>query len=846
MISPDGHTRLNQKALKQFKSDRPKLLLCACALVATIAMAAAAPNLNTQSPLGFFTNVASSLLSAQLNLDATRIQIYPTNQYTPAVHRLFQLAANIYEATSTNSYPSVFRPLFSRDAGGFGPNLFIRGFTNVDSVTGPTDSQLTLPINASTLAATNIPVVNLPVNVYGIPWIIGARKGFPNFNEFAMESAFQLTRRLQVTRPSTNSPVMDYQYNQMFLLSLTNQLGVECWNSYTDNFTDPVTIYVTDNQTVTLTNDEGFSTSIPTIVLGSLQIPNGTSSNWPGYNPIVNPLLTLASFQIPLNTNAGFVPLSTYRFNVGGMPYLTTNFGLPFETGVNINGNLYPQPHWGLTTSNDLRVIMMDTAVSPYRIIDYIQLSGPNSSRDLTQEIINNYDVPVNSAQASGNELWNTIFQNGFPIGIMSQIGVSLGVYTAGAASGVWNTTNPTLLANEIDGFRVFFGLGPVYPNNPGEPQVVAAATMTNVMQAPFIPIATVVQHVSWQVNDPLVHYLANDLNWAGGNLLNRNADNLTNEDLGQLNQRYMPWGGNPMIYGGDQNSYNLALKDPLVWHSDDWDFPTNESLSGAWLGRVHRGTPWQTVYLKASNILNQTNSSGTDIGTNTWMAWTGDMDATDAAAMAPVQDWHLASLLSYLMNTNDLRSLFSVNNPNPNAWLSLLDGMTAWTNSLPDPVITFGTTVQFNPLTISSNSPQASFIVSALQSVRAGQPNHYFLDVGDILAIPRLTEQSPFLNWNDSVQQQNGISDEAYEIIPSQLLPLLRADSVGSIASMNGQVIAQFTGYDEHTYVFEISSNLVNWASVSTNFPMNRGFNFTNSAPANAGPQFYRSLLLQ
>src|SRR5208282_5888774 len=109
-----------------------------------------------------------------------------------------------------------------------------------------------------------------------------------------------------------------------------------------------------------------------------------------------------------------------------------------------------------------------------------------------------------------------------------------------------------------------------------------------------------------------------------------------------------------------------------------------------------------------------------------------------------------------------------------------------------------------------------------------------YFLDVGDILAVPQLTEQSPFLNWNDTVQTENGISDEAYEIIPSQLLPLLRADSIGSVASMNGQVIAQFTGYDDRTYAIEVSSNLVDWTSVATNFPVNGRFGFTNSAPMN------------
>ena len=255
---------LNRKGLRRLRSSCLKLFLCGCSLAATVTVASAAPILNTESPLVFFTNAASHLLIAQFNLDASRIQIYPTNQYTSAVHRLLQLAANVYEATSTNSYPSVFRPLFSRDADGFGSNLFISGFTTVDSVTGPTDSQLALPVDASVLAMTNISVVNLPVNIYGVPWIIGAKKGFPNFNKFDLESAFQLTAncRSGATAPMTlscNNPG-NYHFNQMFILSLSNQFGVECWNSYTNSFNDSVAIYVRDNlRHAVLTNDEGFS-----------------------------------------------------------------------------------------------------------------------------------------------------------------------------------------------------------------------------------------------------------------------------------------------------------------------------------------------------------------------------------------------------------------------------------------------------------------------------------------------------------------------------------------------------------------------------------------------------------
>jgi len=73
-------------------------------------------------PVDFFTNAANRLFaSSGLNFDTTRIQIYPTNYYTPSIHRLLQIAANMYDATTNritagaNTYPylpSVFKPQF--------------------------------------------------------------------------------------------------------------------------------------------------------------------------------------------------------------------------------------------------------------------------------------------------------------------------------------------------------------------------------------------------------------------------------------------------------------------------------------------------------------------------------------------------------------------------------------------------------------------------------------------------------------------------------------------------------------------------------------------------------------
>jgi len=88
-------------------------------------------------PTGFFTNVAARLLQTQLGLAADHIEVYPTNQYTAAVHRLLQLTANLYDAgtnrtygiaSASNGFPTAFRPLFRREP--HTGQIFIAGYGN--------------------------------------------------------------------------------------------------------------------------------------------------------------------------------------------------------------------------------------------------------------------------------------------------------------------------------------------------------------------------------------------------------------------------------------------------------------------------------------------------------------------------------------------------------------------------------------------------------------------------------------------------------------------------------------------------------------------------------------------
>ena len=77
----------------------------------------AGPLVTADSPIGFFTNVAARLLQSQLGLSLNHLQLYPTNQYTPSVHRLLQVTANLYDATTNRALTGLPRSALGLSAG---------------------------------------------------------------------------------------------------------------------------------------------------------------------------------------------------------------------------------------------------------------------------------------------------------------------------------------------------------------------------------------------------------------------------------------------------------------------------------------------------------------------------------------------------------------------------------------------------------------------------------------------------------------------------------------------------------------------------------------------------------
>jgi hypothetical protein len=492
-----------------------------------------------------------------------------------------------------------------------------------------------------------------------------------------------------------------------------------------------------------------------------------------------------------------------------------------------------PLPQFGLLLTNRLQIFMLDTdSNDQVHVIDYAHFNGPNSYRNLNAEL-----ADPNST-GSPAYLWSTNLYGTIPLGVRNQVSVSSGSATLVSPQdgGSWSYPPgmPTQLNGNPSAAQAYFK-GFLSPNSYYSFNGNGYTNMDYSVQAPYTPTRTMVQYISWQANDPLVHYLASDLNYSGVEPASALTTGTTVwniqlppilPDLGQVNQCYQPWGKVHHYAVSDNNPYNVAYRDPLVNFSDGWNFPNGNGLSLTMLGQVHRGTPWQTVYLKASNVLSAAN------GLDSWTNWTGDSDVNDARTMAPIQDRHLVSLLTALFNTNDLAALFSVNNPDPNAWESLLNGLTALTNSFN----------QSGSITIFSNSTGASVIANGIESARSLQPAQFFIDVGDIMTTPQLAEQSPFLA---GLNATNGISDVAYEAIPSQLLPLLRPDSVGAIVQLNGGWNIQFSGSDGFAYALQTSTDLVNWNFISTNYPVQGHFNVPIPASSNSRAQFYRSILV-
>jgi hypothetical protein len=220
---------------------------------------------------------------------------------------------------------------------------------------------------------------------------------------------------------------------------------------------------------------------------------------------------------------------------------------------------------------------------------------------------------------------------------------------------------------------------------------------------------------------------------------------------------------------------------------SDDWDFPTNKFPNIGWLGRVHRGTPWQTVYLK-SPVIDVTN----------WVKWTGNIQTStnfgqistsivpltnryyDVVFTYPTNDWAMMDLFTTAFNDNATRGRVPINQTNLPAWSALFSGVIALqakTNAVKGVPSTTNLPVVIEPVGLNGTNSPLWQLYAAINDVRRTNFAGSFRKLGDILAVPQFSVDSPFLKRSASKFQDWSANDAAVERLPQQVFSLIGLD---------------------------------------------------------------------
>jgi hypothetical protein len=709
--------------------------------------------------------------------------------YSPALHRLLQLSANLLDATTTNApglaagppfYPTVFRPVFSNDFA----NVYIHHYEEASQFNaGMVDTNNWFDLTDPNVNPSNIGPNNF---VYGVPLIVGAKKGYPNFNEYVLLSAVEVERKIWLGKDPTRLLQPPSITNTWLRVAVSNAFGIEAWNSYADFYPRlgsgrAARMFLHHEMTTTVTNGSGLSVPRQQWARSWASAPiqdNGVG----GWGP-TNFSFTLFTNNVQVFTNAQHRSVPS--------PGLDSPFGaIKWET------NIFSIPDWDLAVTNRLFYFLVETNG---RVVDAVSLAGLGHSTNVARALTNDTTV-VGASLWSNVRLGASNNLNALTLGHLVQtqmgsddrfqgtdwnqygVGQASNAVSGVAASSTYSQQKKQLITN----FRALLNARPI--EKWASEGIVTNGANPVSAEVPFTPTAKFYVTTRWQVNDPLVHHHLEDLrdvglNFSvGTNVHPPTLDLPVTSVLGTVNERYRPWGGrryNNLQLVNPTTTDSPALKDPMVRSSEDWDFPNSKFPNIGWLGRVHRGTPWQTVYLKSAVA-----------DPNDWLAQSVDWRTH------PTNDWRLVDLFTVAQNTNASRGQLSINQTNRAAWSAVLSGVSVFSNGsvpdqtaidafqnwlLPPPLYT-------NLLIEPNSTNQLIPLVNAINSRRTALPRGTFDRLSELLAVPELTMASPFLNTTSPDQLKGGLTDEAYEQLPRRILSLLRVGEPRVVVYAYGQ----------------------------------------------------------
>jgi hypothetical protein len=792
-----------------------------------------ATNLTPWDPAQFFTNAAARMLAdagygtnvveVVGGVPKIHIQIYPANFYSPSVHRYLQLAANIYDANvnlrtnidttglaNGNGFPSVFRPIFGDELlPRTGSNVWIIGYREVGELTNVFDQMLTntapvpLPPSPQRFFHDLDDLRDRPVRpqdmVIGVPLVVGVKKGFPNFNEFAMQSDISAVRKLTFHRLSaSSSPVST---NQIFNFGVTNMMAIEAWNSYSNAYLRSLRMVGMADvvHVITALNKSGQTNTVlapngaPLSNVFSAPFFADLNAGWAGMGTAATP--AQRSFLVPIATNYLSLTNSTYLSDP--VPHFVIS-------GKDLSGQ-FPVPKLWVKLKPRIRFALVDRVAN--RIVDYANISAsqdpidvadllgrPNPGADGDRCDQSLSGVPESQMIAS---MFCTNRQGSFQnpalngnifiptYGIIHQIAVSAH-WGEDVTATIWQSyAGANTIPNQKDAEQTKFRERMMGAGSSGDTQLD--------FDAPFVPHRNIHQRVPLQANDPLVHYTVADMTdpFGARGKVSMDTDNdspplpnigglslANNRPIGTIkpvNDHYRPWGGNPYRPGADTTPstvFNMAVKDPVVARSDHWDFLTNRFPNVGWLGRVHRGSSWQTLFLKSAN---------TDV--KTWTNWSGNgafvlnyddrgSSNYDAVFSMPTNDFRVMDLFTTALNENASKGQLSVNQTNLAAWSAILSGVLVNRDTNANGFTRIEPAGYYDPFGPTNALPPLVKIVNGINLARSNPtnfPSGVFAGRGDILSAPELTVASPYVSTNQ-VQP-----DWVYERIPQQIMGLLR-----------------------------------------------------------------------
>lgn len=427
--------------------------------------------------------------------------------------------------------------------------------------------------------------------MYDVPFLIGAKKGLPNFNEFSLRNVAQLTRKLEV-RKQTAADTRPYQTNLLYLVTVTNQFGVELWNSYTNVYTNTLRARVLGRLSLALV--DGLRTNLPLALTNVAYNADITTNSW-GSNAFILPVLRPAI----LAGSAAYRPTPTPSLTAAG------NNTARAGTWV-LHAGLDPACDQQLHLRDHRREFPAAGGLRDDRQHAHADERDPGTGGRNNLSATGVTAEPANTGHEPGGGV-NDL--NAPMVGIENQMQIPLGNLTVSEAQ--WRSYSQLTAEGldkpkSIDRFRLSRETPLVYTSERERQQLRAELGEPPLRPGPVLahPQALPGHHVAGQRSP--VHYLAEDLLDPRNRPDDPNRTNtvnfavpptavLTNSNLGLVNERFAPWGDNPKLTP-TLLAYDNRVKDPNVYKSDDWAFPTNKWPSLGWIGRVHRGTPWSTL----------------------------------------------------------------------------------------------------------------------------------------------------------------------------------------------------------------------------------------------------------